>query len=589
MHVTRIVPIENHNGQFSNMRMHLQPTPPIPITYATAAIPAFAPFGTEYTPEQRVKIIGSRCILIPQSITSIPKLTEKTDPAVAPTKPIQHVTAVDNSKMQHQNTARFDTTYRTEFTNRNRNYVSHQDQYTKATRQFKNALNQYPVLPPISANNNRPETSDRKSVTDGQQQIQQPFNDQVVPSNETMPSLNFNNEREYYDNQYQQQQQQQQQPLMNNEDTYLPDEPVLLTNYEEDRLAEQIRTQLGGPVAVDRLKLLYQQLAAYDPNLTGYVHYSNIQSLTYQLGLHMADDTLRFAMCKFVSSDRQHGFVNYEDLIRYFGKCLASVSPNQYDNQQQQQERNSPQKTIRPNINQFSNDNEQFDPDERQIRVLLKQNLKHFDLSGTIDFDKLTHELNNVDRNQSGVLNRQQIEEVVYKVRIPLQRSLIYQILEKHCRVSPRLYDWRMFVQYLQEQIFDIKQIQDRSSPVYTQYVPSRNQWLDNLQKEFHEKDRLRIIDRFISNNEGVRLESTHPTAWFTRFLRLANAMYTHRRNSNVSQEFVLPREEARRLFRAYNHIWDLKIDEYTIQKVFEGCSRNGHVVIDEALKQLAK
>ncbi|CAF3754730.1 unnamed protein product [Rotaria sp. Silwood1] len=468
------------------------------------------------------------------------------------------------------------------------------DQYTKATRQFKNALNQYPVLPPISANNNRPETSDRKSVTDGQQQIQQPFNDQVVPSNETMPSLNFNNEREYYDNQYQQQQQQQQQPLMNNEDTYLPDEPVLLTNYEEDRLAEQIRTQLGGPVAVDRLKLLYQQLAAYDPNLTGYVHYSNIQSLTYQLGLHMADDTLRFAMCKFVSSDRQHGFVNYEDLIRYFGKCLASVSPNQYDNQQQQQqqqqqERNSPQKTIRPNINQFSNDNEQFDPDERQIRVLLKQNLKHFDLSGTIDFDKLTHELNNVDRNQSGVLNRQQIEEVVYKVRIPLQRSLIYQILEKHCRVSPRLYDWRMFVQYLQEQIFDIKQIQDRSSPVYTQYVPSRNQWLDNLQKEFHEKDRLRIIDRFISNNEGVRLESTHPTAWFTRFLRLANAMYTHRRNSNVSQEFVLPREEARRLFRAYNHIWDLKIDEYTIQKVFEGCSRNGHVVIDEALKQLAK
>ncbi|CAF4845080.1 unnamed protein product [Rotaria sp. Silwood1] len=589
MHVTRIVPIENHNGQFSNMRMHLQPTPPIPITYATAAIPAFAPFGTEYTPEQRVKIIGSRCILIPQSITSIPKLAEKTDPAVAPTKPIQHVTAVDNSKMQHQNTARFDTTYRTEFTNRNRNYVSHQDQYTKATRQFKNALNQYPVLPPISANNNRPETSDRKSVTDGQQQIQQPFNDQVVPSNETMPSLNFNNEREYYDNQYQQQQQQQQQPLMNNEDTYLPDEPVLLTNYEEDRLAEQIRTQLGGPVAVDRLKLLYQQLAAYDPNLTGYVHYSNIQSLTYQLGLHMADDTLRFAMCKFVSSDRQHGFVNYEDLIRYFGKCLASVSPNQYDNQQQQQERNSPQKTIRPNINQFSNDNEQFDPDERQIRVLLKQNLKHFDLSGTIDFDKLTHELNNVDRNQSGVLNRQQIEEVVYKVRIPLQRSLIYQILEKHCRVSPRLYDWRMFVQYLQEQIFDIKQIQDRSSPVYTQYVPSRNQWLDNLQKEFHEKDRLRIIDRFISNNEGVRLESTHPTAWFTRFLRLANAMYTHRRNSNVSQEFVLPREEARRLFRAYNHIWDLKIDEYTIQKVFEGCSRNGHVVIDEALKQLAK
>ena len=28
---------------------------------------------------------------------------------------------------------------------------------------------------------------------------------------------------------------------------------------------------------------------------------------------------------------------------------------------------------------------------------------------------------------------------------------------------------WRAFVQYLKEQIFDLKQIQDRSSPVYAQ------------------------------------------------------------------------------------------------------------------------
>lgn len=85
-------------------------------------------------------------------------------------------------------------------------------------------------------------------------------------------------------------------------------------------------------------------------------------------------------------------------------------------------------------------DSDKFDPDERQIRVLLKQNLKNFDVTGTIDFDKLTRELQHVDRNQSGVLNRQQIEEVVYKVRIPLQRSLIYQILEKHCRAYSSLY-----------------------------------------------------------------------------------------------------------------------------------------------------
>ncbi|CAM4819471.1 unnamed protein product [Rotaria magnacalcarata] len=572
------------------------------------------------------------------------------DPAVAPTKPIQNVTAIDSAKFQNGNTARFDTTYRTEYINRLRNFA---DQDTKPTRQFKNSLNQYSVLPPISATNNPNDTTERKSIYDGQQpqqpfydqiadqdtkptrqfknslnqysvlppisatnnpndtterksiydgqQPQQPFYDQIVPGNDTTQQLHYNSEREYYEQQ-QQQQQQQQQPMMNNEDSYLPVEPVLLTDFEENRLSEQIRTQLGSGVTVDRLKVLFQELLAHDANSTGYVHYSSIQSLTYQLGLHMADDTLRFAMCKFVSPNQPRGFVNYEDLIRFIGKCLSAISPNQYEYQQQQpqsqqqqqqpqlqQERNTPQRPVQPSANFKLNDDDPFDPDERQIRVLLNQNLKHFDLTGTIDFDKLTHELNAVDRNQSGFLNRQQVEEVVYKVRIPLQRSLIYQILEKHCRTTSKLYDWRAFVRYLQEQIFDIKQIQDRSSPVYQQYVPSRDKWLDDLQREFHEKDRLRIIERFISNNEGVRSESTHPTAWFTRFLRLANAMYTHRRNSNVSQDFVLPREEARRLFRAYNHIWDMKIDEGRMQKVFEGCSRNGHVVIDEALKQLAK
>ncbi|CAF5220992.1 unnamed protein product, partial [Rotaria magnacalcarata] len=116
-----------------------------------------------------------------------------------------------------------------------------------------------------------------------------------------------------------------------NEDSYLPVEPVLLTDFEENRLSEQIRTQLGSGVTVDRLKVLFQELLAHDANSTGYVHYSSIQSLTYQLGLHMADDTLRFAMCKFVSPNQPRGFVNYEDLIRFIGKCLSAISPNQYE------------------------------------------------------------------------------------------------------------------------------------------------------------------------------------------------------------------------------------------------------------------
>lgn len=136
-------------------------------------------------------------------------------------------------------------------------------------------------------------------------------------------------------------------------------------------------------------------------------------------------------------------------------------------------------------INDDENGN--FDPDERQIRILLKENLKFFNMNGTINFDKLYYELKSADKNQTGFLNRQQIEEVVYKVRIPLQRSLIFQILEKHCRAYSRLYKWEAFIQYLQEQILDFKDNQENSNQIYRQvkYIYERF-FLSNESVFFH-------------------------------------------------------------------------------------------------------
>jgi hypothetical protein len=45
------------------------------------------------------------------------------DPAVAPTKPIQHITTADNSLWRNEPKGRFDTTYRAEYINRIRNKV----------------------------------------------------------------------------------------------------------------------------------------------------------------------------------------------------------------------------------------------------------------------------------------------------------------------------------------------------------------------------------------------------------------------------------------------------------------------------------
>lgn len=56
----------------------------------------------------------------------------------------------------------------------------------------------------------------------------------------------------------------------------------------------------------------------------------------------------------------------------------------------------------------------------------------------------------------------------------------------------------------------------------------------------------------------------------------------------SLKGEFLLPREEARRLFRAYIQIWDLQIEENKLQRVLDACARNGNTAIDDALKLLA-
>ncbi|CAF3843393.1 unnamed protein product [Adineta steineri] len=583
------MPVIDHHGIYSKKRMNIQPLLPIPVSYATAAIPTYAPFGTEYTPDLKVKIVGGRQITMSDSNAhnfnyTNGSLAKQFDPDLAPTKSIQHVHAIDQAQWPQQNRQRFDTTYRTEYINRIRHpeynpWYQQPNEATRPVRQQKSSLNNFFVLPPIASQTTR---------TDGQQQ--QPYVDQEVPSNQMMsngiPPINFYG---------------QQQGMMNNGDTYLPEEPVLLTDYEEQRLSEQIRTQLGNPTIIDRLKLFYEELAKYDPNVTNFVHYSNIQLVASQLGLNLDEDTLRFAMCKFVSPNQGRGYVNYEDLIRYFGKCLSAIYPNQYGLQQNLNTTNTngfynqplnQQNPYQTGMRVDNKDDGSFDPDERQIRNLLKQNIKNIEYNGQIDFNKLYNELRIADRSQTGVLNQHQIEEVVYKVRIPLQRSLIFQILEKHCKAYAKLYKWDAFVQYLQQQIADMNNVQpDQSNPMYTQNNnnSTRNQLLEQLRREYKEKDRIQIIENYAIDNNVPRLDPNNPTAWFSRFLRFANAMYGHRTSTVREQEYVLPRQEALRHFRAYNHVYDLKIEEDKLQRVLDSCARNANISIDDSLKQFAK
>ncbi|CAF1569179.1 unnamed protein product, partial [Didymodactylos carnosus] len=185
----------------------------------------------------------------------------------------------------------------------------------------------------------------------------------------------------------------------------------------------------------------------------------------------------------------------------------------------------------------------------------------------------------------------------------PMQRSLIYAILEKHCKAYGGLYKWQNFVWYLQQQIQDVKQ--NKVSPKYEQQdikrqMYDRNTQLDSLRNEFHEQDRLRQIERQIANLEQIKWETKQriqsadhegrtSNTWFMRFMRLANAMYTHRTNSNTGMDFLLPKEEARRLIMAYNVVNELNLEDSEVNNAIQSCTRAGHVVIDDLLKVLCK
>ena len=156
----------------------------------------------------------------------------------------------------------------------------------------KNTLNQYSILPPIGGNSTI--TNNFRSAGSANSALKEyssAINDQARLKD--IPPLNFNDGNQ---NGFERASPFPQSlpppppppPMMmmnNNEDSYLPEEPVLLTDYEEESLSDRIRSQLANSVTVEKLKLFYQELANYDPNVTSYIHYSNIQLVASQLGV----------------------------------------------------------------------------------------------------------------------------------------------------------------------------------------------------------------------------------------------------------------------------------------------------------------
>lgn len=529
------------------------------------------------------------------------------DPEVQPTKQIAQLQNTDEKMFSRQiPQGRYDTTYRREFLNfkngvntqnsgNMENYAS--SNYTPTQDNDKSDLNRFALLPPIN------------SATRRANEMQNQNTNQFAAS----PSMNNQNNF----------QMPTQNPVGQSSD-YLPTEPIRLSPKEEESLIEDVQREFRNSNS-NQIKQFYQELLQYDPKLTGFVHYQHINMAAIKTNLSLNESLLRFVLSKFVSPNKERGYVNYEELVKFFGKCIENASQygmNQYQQQNnqmpqmhQQQQNSQMAQMQQPNYNQFQENNnttnniadERYDPDEQAILRLMHENMREWDQINLFNNENLRMKFFEADPNQSYIFNQSQIEDVLYRNRIPIQRSLIYQILEKYCKISSGFYRWPAFVDFL-EKLHHLRlpnkkktdyTIRHDEKDNYSEKFVYRVRQLDCLKSKANEEERIQEINKQIDSLQNIkqdnqqRIGSSLATyvkgeSWFTRFMRLANAIYTHRMSNGV--DFVLPKEEARNLIKAYNKVFELNIPNNVLEDGLNNCQKGPtNVVIDDLLKFLSK
>lgn len=363
------------------------------------------------------------------------------DPALQPSKPILNLQMKDETQQRKVPRGRYDTTYRREYLdfNNGTNQDSLADKYSVNSNEAvqgndKSNLNPYPLLPPISPSaqlSNRLPTSNQQQAHHQQQfQQQQPQQNNTLSLDHIVGDSSMLNPQNKSANRGPT-------PLGNPNDNYLPRNPIYLNPQEESALMMDTSRELKNYTS-EQLKNFYSDLTSYDPSLTGFAHYNYISLVAMRNQFPISESLLRFLMSRYVSLNQERGFVNYEELVKFLARCLSNSSAGQ----QQQQQQNKP-------VQQRNQD--PFDPDEQAILRLMHENMREWDTVNLINCDNLRKKFYEIDPYNRYILTQREIEDVLYRERVPIQRSLIYQILEKYCKVATGQYKWPAFVDFLEK------------------------------------------------------------------------------------------------------------------------------------------
>ena len=413
------------------------------------------------------------------------------------------------------------------------------------------------------------------------------------------------------------------------------DMPVDFT--QEKQLKESLCKELEG-FKVAKLKDVYLELTGFDRNMSGFVNNEDLAYALLRAQMAITPKSLRYLSVKFASPEKTEK-VNYENLLSFIGKLLNTPSGVESPRQESNRPNNvtsSPRKVTLSEDNQtmqdhyfnpithqdedYSSGSNKFPFHDRNNAKLLRYIEQQLMESETeLDFEKIWVAFMQADRAHRGKLSRHQIKDLTIQCRIPLQDSLVDQIINK-CEESYGQYDWQQYLEFI-ERVKPIHTglnipVSKKPTEFARRYPTPSTNWPKEGQNEtYRGNDEIREVglkqgvytqdanqdekqsadmelkntEEAIARSEAVKkklLEKGSVTSepWFERFIKLAEEMYSV--DSNASG--CLSVEEAQWLVQKHNVMQHLHLSDRDIITAITECEKGGKVPIHPLLRLIS-
>ncbi|CAL1539796.1 unnamed protein product [Lymnaea stagnalis] len=394
---------------------------------------------------------------------------------------------------------------------------------------------------------------------------------------------------------------------------FLSDTPIVLTQKDEARLLHILARELYYEDP-QRLRDVYINISnTVDKRLSGFCQYQDLYNILSRMNFKFPSDLLQIVAAMFVSDHRNQRDVNYEKFLSFVGAALKyrdKIPPSQHSSTAhpydglRQPGIHTPIRH-RPGSPYFS------DGGEVKLLRMVEEQLNVDDF--VIDFNRLISSFQAADRKRRGLLSPAQIKNIIFQERIPIQESLLTRLLHK-CEDTNRkdLYNWVTFIQLL-ERIQPVKPKSPKNtkkSPLssapslskesqsFTGYTQTpmwkRDPPLSPHKEEVPDPNReiisrmdleLKDLER---NYEGMTSRSPHKqeeVPWFKNFMQFAEALY----KQDTKFEGNLPYKDVAEWTKLYNEAYRLEIPENVIAVALEQSKKKGNVDIHQFLSLLGK